>query len=128
MSYHTFSLAWPNKALWPNGGHGHHFAVHRAKKAARQEAQVEALASGIRRQERAHIHVTWFPKAKGPPPDKDNCIASFKAAQDGIAAALGMNDRDITTSYHVSQDRRGVVVVNVSTGDSADVPLKGAVS
>jgi hypothetical protein len=128
MAYHTFTLSWPSKDLWSNGGRANRFAYSRAAKAQKNEAWKAALASGIRKEERAHVFVTWHPNAKGPLPDDDNCEASFKHARDGIAAALGIDDRHIPFQHKISTERRGCIVVNVSTGDSADVPLKGAIS
>lgn len=87
-----------------------------------------AVASGIKGAEKAHIHFTFHPNPRGPLPDMDNCKASQKAVQDGIADALKMNDRDITTSHSMSTDRRHCVVINVSTDANAEIPLKGSIS
>lgn len=127
MTYHTLTLSWPAKILWPNG-RGHHMARAKATKAARAEAFYEAHRAGVREAGTAHVHFTFHPQKKGPPPDESNAGAAFKAALDGIADVLKMNDRYITTSHSVSGERRGCVVVNVSTDETAAVPLKGTVS
>lgn len=128
MPYHTFTVSWPPEALRPNGGKKHWRQVATAKAAYKLEAWGEAMASGIRGAEKAHIHFTFHPHKRGSMPDMDNCIASQKAVQDGIADALKMNDRDITVTYAMSQDRRACVVINVSTNDAAEIPLKGCIS
>ncbi|WP_226552959.1 hypothetical protein [Celeribacter naphthalenivorans] len=49
-------------------------------------------------------------------PDLDNAVASFKAGQDGLADALGVNDRDLNGSItHLIGDRckDGAVIVEV---------------
>lgn len=128
MPYYTFSIGWPHKDLSPNGRPKSHFAKARQVKTMLAEAFYEAKAHGVEQTDAAHIHFTFHPKAKGPPPDSDNALASVKAAVDGIAKALGLDDRYIGISHHVSAERRGCVVVNVSTGDAAKIPLKGTVS
>jgi crossover junction endodeoxyribonuclease RusA len=40
--------------------------------------------------------VTVYPKPRGPIPDADNTSAACKAYLDGIADALGINDRTFT--------------------------------
>lgn len=129
MPYYTFSLAWPDRSLHPNG-RPHFMAKARAVRNARNEACGAARAAKVKRSEKAHIHFTFHPNLKGPMPDDDGCTASVKAHIDGISDALGMNDLHITKSYHVSPERRkgGAVVVNVSTDEAAEIPLKGQVS
>jgi crossover junction endodeoxyribonuclease RusA len=49
------------------------------------------------------------------PPDKrrrdlDNCLASFKAALDGIADALGVNDNQFKLTVQMGQPIKGGIV------------------
>ncbi len=89
-------LGWPNKILSPNA-RPHHMALWRAKKDALTEA---AWAT------RAAIGLATFPHDGGDiilrqiahPPDarsrdRDNLDHSMKAARDGIASALGIDDK-----------------------------------
>lgn len=57
-----------------------------------------------------HVHA----KPKGPLPDRDNIISSFKALGDGIADALKVNDRDFAAPKVVFADvRDGRFVVEI---------------
>lgn len=48
----------------------------------------------------------------------DNCIAAFKAGQDGLADALGVNDRDLTVNYEMGDRcKDGGVIVDVFGAD-----------
>lgn len=110
-------LPWPPRALWPNGGRGHHFAVHRAAKKYLDECAWHML--GHRKAlERAEgpVHVTFHPKDRGPVPDRDNCISGFKYGQDALANVMGINDRDLNDRIsHAIGDRvkGGCVMVEV---------------
>lgn len=90
-------LPYPHKALWPNG-RAHYQAKARETKKHRDWAI--SLARGQlpvcfqHNGEPIPIHITVSGKAKGPLPDADNCSASAKAYLDGIAFALGVNDRN----------------------------------
>lgn len=89
-------LGWPAKELWPNGGFGNRYANARARKSAREEAfwatkHVKPLdwnhdGGTIR------IHVIGHPKTRNEV-DAQNLIAGLKPHFDGIADALGVNDR-----------------------------------
>lgn len=87
-------LPYPAKILWPNG-RGHYMARHREFQKHRQWAQAAGLA--YLRQfwdavpDRIHWTVTFYPKTRHPI-DDDNARASLKAYQDGLAAAIGVND------------------------------------
>ena len=62
------------------------------------------------------IHVTFHPISRGPVPDKDNLITAFKAGQDGLAQALGVDDREFNdrlTHSIGSRTPRGEVVIDV---------------
>lgn len=87
-------LPFPAKILWPNG-RGHHMRRHSAAKKHKGWAKVAAFAArhDAPAGERLRLVATFYPKPAGPMPDKDNAGASLKAYQDGIAAALGVDDR-----------------------------------
>lgn len=91
-------LPYPDKLLWPNG-RGHYHAVGRAKTKHRGWAMAATWKAHPRKNDavapetRVKIKLTVSAKPKGPLPDKDNCSAAAKAYLDGIADALGINDR-----------------------------------
>jgi crossover junction endodeoxyribonuclease RusA len=98
MSAVTFGLPFPAKILWPNG-RGHWAEKARAVKSARQSAWAAALAAGVKSlpvSDAYDIAVTVHPKTRNAI-DADNCVASLKAALDGIADALGVDDRTFNT-------------------------------
>lgn len=111
-------LPYPHKALWPNGRA--HWAAKNTQTQKHREwahlATLEALAGGeafAPSQIIIHVHA----KPRGPFPDKDNCIAAYKAFQDGIADALALNDATFPApQVRFSPDRDGRFVVEMSRG------------
>lgn len=113
------TLSWPDKILSPNA-RGHWArkatAVKRARMAARYELYI--ALNGCTPFEDGPVNVKWT----FHPPDKRrrderNMIASMKAAEDGIADALKIDDRHFRNS-HVFADPRpphGAVEVEIST-------------
>jgi crossover junction endodeoxyribonuclease RusA len=106
------TLAWPDKALWPNGGYAHRFAKAKAVKAARTAAwalTLEALKGA--KPDWSGAKLSWFHHPKTAHlPDKDNCIASAKASQDGIAQALGIDDRHFQSTHTIAEPIKGGLV------------------
>lgn len=93
----VIDLAWPARELNPNRQQ-HPMALHRFKKAAKNEA---AWATKIA------MHKDWLPEGEkvrvqliAHPPknwstgDADNLIARCKAHLDGIASVIGINDSE----------------------------------
>lgn len=98
MTSLTFTLPFPAPALWPNG-RAHWGAKSRAVKSHRLWAGVAALAAKAPKADpegRVSLAVTVHPKTRHPI-DRDNCIASLKSYIDGIADALGVDDRQFDT-------------------------------
>lgn len=90
------SLPFPHKLLWPNGSVGNRHAKAREARAHKLWAWAavkEATTAPAASEGQQAIKLIVYPKAKGPAPDKDNCIAASKHYLDGIALALGVNDR-----------------------------------
>ena len=90
------SLHFPHKLLWPNGSVGNRHA--KAREAAKHKQWAWTAAKGAHGAPEASegqraIKLIVYPKAKGAAPDRDNCIAASKHYLDGIAQALGVNDR-----------------------------------
>lgn len=102
-------LSWPPKAVWPNA-RPHWAAKAKAVAAYRFEAKAKMLGA-----KPAPIRVTFCPKSRGPVPDDDNCIAAFKSARDGIADAMGINDREMIVKYEMGgRCKDGAVIVEVT--------------
>lgn len=88
----TIDLPFPDKVLWPNG-RGHFMAKHTAFKKHKAWAHTATLS--VIRQVRMtvpfQIHYVVTPKTAHAI-DVDNVVAAMKAYQDGIAAALQIDD------------------------------------
>ena len=120
------SLPWPEKALSPNE-RVHHFALARAKKDAKASAYYLCLEAIGRAKVSAPLSVVvTFCPPDNRKRDLDNMIASFKAAQDGIAQAIGIDDSEWQVSYQRGPvKRRGEVVVEFG---SVGIPFRGVIS
>ncbi len=98
MRVTTFDLPFPAKALWPNG-RAHWAAKARAVKSHRASAWACALEAGVTKADPyapVSIAVTVHPRTRNAI-DRDNCVASLKSYADGIADALGVDDRIFDT-------------------------------
>lgn len=116
-------LPWPDKRLSPNA-RLHFRAVAAVKAKAREDAAwltYEAMPCGAK-EVRQHFagtgpisyQVTFYPPDKRHR-DDDNMIASFKAARDGIADALGVSDRRFKPHYFFEEPcKPGRVEVRLS--------------
>lgn len=101
-------LPYPHKALWPNG-RPHWAAKARETKKHRGWAHTAALAQRDRLQVgdgKLAIKITVFGKPRGPLPDDDGVVGSAKAYLDGIADAIGVNDRHFAAPTVAFGDRR----------------------
>jgi crossover junction endodeoxyribonuclease RusA len=101
-------LPWPDKRLSPNA-RGHWSSLARAKKVAKQSAYYSALEAGIGKIEADSLSVrySFFPPSRRRY-DLDNLVASMKAAADGIAMAIGVDD----SKWTLIIDPRGPVEKN----------------
>lgn len=118
----TITLPWPHKHLSPNS-RPHWRQKAKAAKAARNEAMLlTAAAAGWRRllcQDGLRVHYSFHPSTVRRR-DLDNLIASHKAANDGIAHALNVDDSTFRLSYAMGEIRKpACVVVTVSTPEEA---------
>jgi Holliday junction resolvase RusA-like endonuclease len=109
-----FDLPWPSKDLSPNA------RLHWAKKAkavrqARSEAEI--IAKGYCRplEGRILFVLEFFPPDRRRY-DDDGLLARMKSARDGIADALGVDDRRFVTQFSVSDTvvKGGKVSVTIS--------------
>jgi crossover junction endodeoxyribonuclease RusA len=100
-------LPLPHRALWPNG-RAHWRTKATQTKKHRHWAHTAAMAQRKTTAaiEQPVINITLYPNARGPAPDRDNIISSAKAYCDGIADALGLNDRHFTIGSVTISERR----------------------
>lgn len=107
-------LPYPHKALWPNG-RAHWAAKAREVKKHRQWAAFAAKAASLRLGDSPiPVAITVCPKRHGVAPDADNCAAAAKAYLDGIADALGINDRHFAApTVEVSPERTGQFIIKI---------------
>lgn len=98
-------LPYPDKQLNPNA-RLHFHDLRKIKKAVRADTAwdvmgqipVRARQKLAQREEPMGLHITFIPPDKHAR-DLDNAIAAFKAQQDGIADALGVNDKLFRPEY-----------------------------
>ena len=113
-------LPWPSKDLSPNG------RVHWARKAkAVKEARYLAgvLTMGAQWQSmalpegRLHLWIDFYPPTRRLP-DDDNMLARVKPYRDGIADALGIDDKRFISHPYVKDEARkgGEVRIRITGG------------
>lgn len=111
------SLPWPEKVLSPNG-RSHWTRKAKATKNARHDA-AWATRSVFRLPPKWDSVAVRF---EFRPPDqrrrdRDNLIASMKAATDGIADALGIDDSKFIATYSMGAPvKGGAVEVTIARG------------
>jgi crossover junction endodeoxyribonuclease RusA len=108
-------IAYPNKALWPNG-RAHWATKAREAKKQRAAAGWATKAANLTLGDGPYaVHIVCHPKARGPVPDRDNIIAAAKSAIDGIADALGVNDRHFSApTVSIGDTRIGQFIITIS--------------
>ena len=112
---HTITLPFPPKELNPNKRL--HWAVKSAKtKIARQTAYDIAKVYGLKAPSTEKIAIRW----QFYPPDRrrrddDNLLLCCKGYRDGIADALGINDRRFVSTPEIMDEvvKGGKVVVTL---------------
>ena len=118
MSRIVITLPWPSPLLSPNA-RVHWSKKSRAAKAHRKASHVLTKMSGavIDWEGEAHLWITFYPPDRRAR-DDDNLIASFKSSRDGIADALGIDDKRFRTHPWVSDVVRkgGCVEVVITKG------------
>lgn len=116
----SVELPWPNKILWPNGPEGNRFVKSKERQKHKQWAWTAATAAKLVAPDgRIPVLLTFYPKPRGPAPDKDNCQASAKAYLDGIAKAMGVDDRLFDPHTEIASERGGKVVITIGTDDGS---------
>lgn len=116
----TIILPWPDTSLMPNRKNGKHWgSTQAAKVLARQDGYFgakQALGTGsIAKQDRMPIKITFVAPDRRHR-DLDNLLACCKAQIDGIADALGVNDRQfrpLTIDAAIDTQKQGFVKVEI---------------
>lgn len=122
-------LPWPSRTLSPNSrAHWRQKAAAVAK--ARQDAGWATYAAkgcgeaqeGLNQNEDPiPVTMTFYPPDRRHR-DDDNMISSAKALRDGIADALGVNDRRFRTAYHFGEpEKPGRVEVEIKLVETSDL-------
>ncbi len=111
------TLPWPPKQLSPNARE--HWSV-KAKyaKAYRMTCFALCIEAKLQKPEtagRLHLWVDFFPPDRRGR-DDDNMVAAFKAGRDGIADALGIDDKRFICHPFVSDEIGGMVKISVTSG------------
>jgi crossover junction endodeoxyribonuclease RusA len=105
----SITLPWPDKRLNPNA-RVHWADLAKAKKAARNAAAWEARIQGAHiikgKAGRVRATITFSPPDRRAR-DLDNCIAAMKAAIDGIADVIGVDDSKWTFTATMGEPVKG---------------------
>lgn len=93
MSRFVITLPWPSSALSPNA-RGHWSKKAKAAKAYRQACWAITKQSGfdVDWAGDAYLWLTFIPPDRRAR-DDDNLVAAFKSGRDGVADALGIDDK-----------------------------------
>lgn len=130
----TTAFAWPPKDLNPNARN--HWSVRsklaksyrwacfiQAKKAIDQGwADVHEYKRRVKAGQRLALTIDFYPPDRRHR-DDDNVIASFKAGRDGIADALGIDDRHFVSQVTFRRDEpipNGLVMVSLAPVNGED--------
>lgn len=112
-----FELPWPASDLSPNARQ-HWSALARAKKAYRARCRAIGEAAGVGvlagRESAVAVHLAFFPPDRRGR-DLDNLLASMKSGLDGLADAMGVDDRRWRISLEKSDTpvKGGLVAVSL---------------
>lgn len=107
-------FGWPPKELNPNF-RGHWTVKNRATKAYKEACWALCKESGMVAPDskRIALWLDFYPPDKRHR-DDDNMIASFKAGRDGLALALGIDDKRFVLRPYVQDKIGGFVKVKLT--------------
>ena len=106
-------LPWPAREVWPNYRQSHHWSSFtKARKQQRADAHKTVLwtTGSVALDERIPLQVHFYPPDRRKR-DDDGCVGAFKSARDGIADALGIDDRRFKPTYWFHEPVKGGKVV-----------------
>lgn len=109
-------LPWPPRALSPNA-RAHWGERSRAAKRYRSDCYMLCKAAKLKAPEGKLALIIDFVPPDRRARDDDNLIAAFKPGRDGLADALGIDDKLFHTRHRVSETptKGGVVRVRLET-------------
>lgn len=107
----SINLPWPPRELSPNA-RKHWAVVAKHKKAYRQICYLMAKQAGIKSTESNKVVITFYKPSKRHM-DLDNCLASMKAGLDGLADAMGVDDKHFRLTVSMAEELGGYVKVKV---------------
>lgn len=109
------TLPWPPSSLSPNTRQ-HWSKLAKAKKAYRHECWVQAKSQGVKKSEtdRLHLSIVFVPPSRRAF-DLDNCLARQKSGLDGLADALGVDDKHWSLSIAKSAEIGGMVKIKIES-------------
>lgn len=116
-------LPWPHRNLSPNA-RTHWSAKARSSAKAKSDAFYATKASGLKPFTR--FHLTFCPPDNRRR-DLDNLIASSKAALDGMAKAMGVDDAAFRWTAEIGEVCPGGRVI-VTPDDVTNTPFRGVIS
>jgi hypothetical protein len=120
LTHAVIFLPWPDRRLSPNA-RGHWSSLFRAKRAAKEEAYYLTKQAGVEKiqAESLTVRYSFFPPSRRAY-DLDNLVASMKAAADGIALAIGVDDSkwNIAVSPRGPVERNGMVKVDIEWNEA----------
>lgn len=133
MTSITVQMPWPSIALSPNG-RAHWRDKHKATKASKSYAwgMTKSLMGPL-----GIVPGSWigpisvqltFHPAVTRDRDLDNMQASQKAALDGIALALGINDTHFRPVSAIGDQRKPACVVITLSPAAVKMPVRGSIS
>ena len=117
-------LPWPSRTLHPNA-RVHWGALAKAKKDARALGFLSARIAGWHQEPlpegRLHLWMDFYPPDKRRR-DDDGLLASMKAARDGIADAIGIDDSRFVSHPWVKDEVRlgGEVRIRITGSPPSD--------
>jgi hypothetical protein len=112
------SFPYPAEPLWPNK-RPHWAAKARETKKAKEFAYwlAKAAPAPVIGNGPVPVKITVHPKRFGPRPDRDGCVSAAKAILDGIALAIGVNDRHFAAPVvEFAETRDAKFIVEVGHG------------
>lgn len=116
LSNWVIEVPWPPREASPNF-RGHWSAIAKAKKAYRLKCSQLGLAQGLHLAPKAptkvSVHLVFCqPDRRGR--DWDNMLAAMKSGLDGLADAMGVDDRHWRVAFDVADDpvKHGKVIVS----------------
>ena len=108
-------LPWPHKDLNPNA-RPHFRALARAKKIYRKVVWACALEAGMggvfNKDAKLNVKVEFFQPDRHWR-DEDNMVACMKSGFDGLADALGVDDKNFKYDWHFPKEVGGYVRITV---------------